>query len=281
MSAVSTTSSPGSGVIALMQTYAAIIGRDQGSPPPSGTSNSSDSHDRDPATNVQLSDHVKTTLAQAKTDQALADRLQSLVEAHRAGNGGDGVSTATAQPSGNGGNSSTDVDKAFAQLSGEDAPTSTVTTNSAPIFTPVEPARSFTNTLQAGGYSISVTANARTGAFNTLVTSSDGSGAYDIRFGQSAGGGGSFGTHNILEGDFQTGNVEYVTVGGGEAAAASVTASSAAGTASTTVAAAQSNSVTFAIDFTTGSIETVQTQASFSSTTKQVGPPTPPLSILA
>jgi hypothetical protein len=75
--------------------------------------------------------------------------------------------------------------------------------------------------------------------------------------------------------------VGYVTVGCGEAAAASVTASSAAGTASTTVVAAQSNSVTFAINFTTGSIETMQTQASYSSTTKQVGPPTPPLSILA
>jgi hypothetical protein len=281
MSAISTTSSPGSGVIALMQTYAGIMGRDHGSPPPSNPSNSSDSDDRDPATNVQLSDHVKTTLAQAKTNQALADQLHSLVAAHRAGNAGSGISTATAQSSGNSDSSSTDVNKAFAQLSGEDEPTSAVTTNSAPTFTPVEPARSFTNTLQAGGYSISVTANARTGAFVTLVTSSDGSGAYDIRFGQSSGGGGSFGTHNILEGDFQTGNVQYVTVGGGEAAAASVTASSAAGTASTTVVAAQSNSVTFAINFTTGSIATVQTQASFSSTTKQVGPPNPLLSILA
>jgi hypothetical protein len=82
-------------------------------------------------------------------------------------------------------------------------------------------------------------------------------------------------------GGYQTGNVEYFVFTQNDAAAVGVTSSSNAGVPSASAAAAHSASVTIAIDFTTGSIQMTQSEASLASTTAQIGRPSSPLSIVA
>ena len=85
------------------------------SPPASDATGGSNNDDRGAATNVQLSDSVKATLAKAKADQALADQLQSLVEAQRTGG------TGNLSPAGDGSKTDSDIDQAFERLSGGNA----------------------------------------------------------------------------------------------------------------------------------------------------------------
>jgi hypothetical protein len=266
MSAVSTTSASGNGIAALLLAGTAPS-VPASNPPISAASNAPAGDDRGAATHVQLSDNVKAILAKAMTDQVAADRLQSFVEIRRTGSAG------SSQPA----SDSSKIDKAFQQLSG-----SGQTTDSAAALSPVEPAHSFSNSLQAGGFSVSVTANAQTGAFSTVVNGPNGLSFYDKRFGQNGEAAGGFGLQpGMSGGEYQTGNVEYFTFTQNDAAAAAVTTLSNAGVASASAAAAHSASVTIAIDFTTGSIQMTQSEASLTSTTAQISRPTSPLSILA
>ena len=124
-------------------------------------------------------------------------------------------------------------------------------TNSAAL----NPAVSFSNTLQIGGFSISVRADAATGAYATVVNGPDGFHYLSKGWGSGGGwaGGGPTGPGTSLSGS-QSGNVQTITISRNVAAEADVTASSGAGTVSASVSSAESDSVTFAIDFSTGTI---------------------------
>jgi hypothetical protein len=229
------------------------------SDPASGAvANSAGSENRGPATNVDLSDEVKALLAKAETDQVVADRLKSLVQAHQTGSNRNSVSEAE---------SKAEVDQAFQHLTGGDGPAP----ERSQALGPVEPAINFSDHTQIAGFSVSVTADAGSGAFSTVVNGPDGLSFFDKRFGRGDEVSGSEGVEpGITVGSYQAGNVEYVTFTQDETATESVTASSNSQSAAASAAAAHSYAVTFAIDFTTGSIQTTQSDVSGVSATAQV-----------
>src|SRR5262245_35025106 len=169
------------------------------------------------ATQVELSDAVKTILAKASSDMAAAGGLQAFVESRR-GN-------ANANPySASGGGARKDVNTTFQQLTGG---SNGATTDSTDGLAPVEPARSFSSQLQFGGVSVSVSANARDGSFSTEVNGPNGLHMFDKRFGESAGVGGFSGLKpGMTAGESQRGNVEYITFAESDAAAVSASTSS-------------------------------------------------------
>lgn len=96
-------------------------------------------------------------------------------------------------------------------------------------------------------------------------------GFFDKRFGESGEVSGFQGLRPGLSAQSsQVGNVEYVTFAQNDAAAASVTATSGASSISKSAAAVHSGSVTIAIDFTSGSIQLMQTDALATSTATQI-----------
>jgi hypothetical protein len=229
-----------------------------------------------PATIIDLSDHAKSILARAETDQVVADRLQAFVQSRRAGATASAPSTsAKSNPPAGGGSK---VDQAFAQLTA----VSVNLTDQPPSFAPVEPAKDFSSSLSFEGYTLSVSADAGTGAFSAALDGSKGTIWTDQRFGQNGevAGGTAIPVPGGGVGDAQIGNFEYVTVFQAAAEATNVTASSDAGTISESAASAQSTSLTFAIDFTTGAIHAVKSEQSVAATSAQFAPGRP-LSILA
>ena len=68
------------------------------------------------------------------------------------------------------------------------------------------------------------------------------------------------------------GNVEYITFNQSAATATSTIASTDAQTAATATSVSQVTQTTFAVDFTTGAIHALQTEAYASSASAQVGP---------
>ena len=73
MSALGATSPAGSNLAALIA--ANVPSSPPSNPPPSALADTAAGNDRGPPTNIQLSDKVKSILARAETDQAVADRL--------------------------------------------------------------------------------------------------------------------------------------------------------------------------------------------------------------
>jgi hypothetical protein len=267
MSAVAATSLTGSNLAGLIP--ANTPSSSSADPASSDASNPATGDSRGPPTNVELSDKVKAILAEAKTDQSVAERLQAFVQSRRADNGEGPQADAE---------SKTDIDKAFQRLTGSDAQPA----DSSSASGPVEPTIDFSDQAQIGGFSVSVTADAKTGAFSTVINGPDGLSFFDKRFGQGDGVSGFQGSGpGITEGEYQVGNVEYVSFTQSEAAAVSVTASSGSESVAASAAAAHSYSVTFAIDFTTGSIQATQSDVSTASVTAQVSQGTPPLSVVA
>ena len=127
-----------------------------------------------------------------------------------------------------------------------------------------------------------MTADAKTGAFTTIINGPDGLSFSDQRFGRGDEVSGSQGVGpGTAVGSYQAGNVEYVTFTQSEAASVSFSASSDAETVAASAAAAHSYTVTFAIDFTTGSIQTTQSDVSTASVTAQVSQGNSPLSVVA
>ena len=267
MSALGATSPAGSNLAALIA--ANVPSSPPSNPPPSALADTAAGNDRGPPTNIQLSDKVKSILARAETDQAVADRLKSFVQKQRTGGTGSAPTEA---------GSKTDIAVAFQHLSGssDQAP------DSSQAFSPVEPAISFSNHAQFGGFSVSVTADAATGSFSTVVNGPGGVSFFDKRFGRSAGvAGGTAPAPDITVGSEQTGNVQYITFTRSDSAAASATASSGPDSVTASATEAQVSSVTFAIDFTTGAIQVTQADASTASATAQVNQRRSPLSIVA
>ena len=213
-----------------------------------------DGTDRGPATNVQLSDKVKAILAKASTDAAVAARLQSFVQDHRTtdaatASSGDDSSSSTTQTA--------NVDQAFAQLTDSSAQQAD-TENSGPITA----AHDFSNGVKFDGFTVGVMASAETGSYRIEMMGPNGLSYYDFRFGTSdEAGGGSFGSSGASVGSSQQGNVEYINVTQNVAAATSTTASTGAESASSSAAVAQTDQITFAIDFSTGSIQATETSS--------------------
>jgi hypothetical protein len=234
---------------------------------------------------VQLSDKVKAILAEAKTDQSVAERLQAFVQSRRADKGEGAQADA---------GSKTDIDKAFQQLTGGNtqvvdgtqtpslAPSPAPSSVPSPAPSPVEPAINFADQAQIAGFSVAVTADAKTGAFTTIINGPDGLSFSDQRFGRGDEVGGSQGVGpGTAVGSYQAGNVEYVTFTQSEAASVSFSTSSDAETVAASAAAAHSYTATFAIDFTTGSIQVTQSDISTASVTAQISQGNSSLSIVA
>jgi len=107
MSALGATSPAGSNLAALIA--ANVPSSPPSNPPPSALADTAAGNDRGPPTNIQLSDKVKSILARAETDQAVADRLKSFVQKQRTGGTGSAPTEA---------GSKTDIAVAFQHLSG-------------------------------------------------------------------------------------------------------------------------------------------------------------------
>ncbi|HWZ08897.1 MAG TPA: hypothetical protein VNY53_18545 [Bradyrhizobium sp.] len=279
MSAIGTVSATGSNLAGLLpantQPSSSV---DSAS---SDASNTVTGEGRGPATDVQLSDKVKAILAEAKTDQSVAERLQAFVQSRRADKGEGAQADA---------GSKTDIDKAFQQLTGGNTqvvdgtqtPSPAQSPAPSPVPSPVEPAVNFSDQAQIAGFSVAVTADAKTGAFTTIINGPDGLSFSDQRFGRGDEVGGSQGVGpGTAVGSYQAGNVEYVTFTQSEAVSVSFSASSDAETVAASAAAAHSYTVTFAIDFTTGSIQATQSDVSTASVTAQVSQGNSPLSVVA
>jgi hypothetical protein len=145
----------------------------------------------------------------------------------------------------------------------------------------LNPSVSFANSLQIGGFSISVRADASSGSYATVINGPDGFHYLSKGWGSGGGwaGGGPIGPGMSLSGS-QSGNVQTITISRNVASEADMTASTDAGTVSASVSSAESDQLTFTIDFSTGTISAsdasvTQTSASLSASAKQ------PLSIQA
>jgi hypothetical protein len=244
---------------------------------PSGTADATSDPTRNPATRVDLSDKIKGILARASTDQDVANRLKAFVEAHRANNSngtgntnGNGQSTGSAQDSSSSGQSSTtSVSEAFAQLSG-----GTQAPDGSQDYAPVDVAKNFATGLKSDGYTISAVARASDGSFQVEIMGPDGKSFLDRRFGttgefSSFGGIGAGGSAQ----SYQQGNKEYITFAQNTAASTSVSASSSAGSVSATSSGTLSDSVTFVVDFSSGSISMVHAESLSVSTAVQINKP--------
>jgi hypothetical protein len=263
MSVSTVTSSTGSSLAALLS--AGTPSAPSSDLASSNTLDATPGDNRRSATNVQLSDQVKATLAQAESNKSVAQKLQTLVEAGRAG-GSENPKTSA------GSKSTTDVDQEFQALSGgTDA-------GSAQTPAPVQVVRSFDSGLKSDGYTISAIASDQSGSSRIQIVGPNGFSFLDEHFGWSdefvTGSGSGYS-------DYQAGNVEYISTAGGAAASSSTTTSSSAGSTSSSSSAAQASTTTIAINFTTGQISVAQAAAAQATTTAQVRQPTPSFSTVA
>lgn len=202
---------------------------------------------------------MKAILVQAKTNQAAAERLQALVEARRTDVDANASSTS---PGSTTEQKKADIDKSFERLTGGPQ-----ASDSAADFSPVDPAHDFINGAKFEGFTLSVAARARDGSYRTELIGPDGLSFFDFRFGRSAEATGFSGLKpGWSAAESQQGNVEYITLSYNAVAAASTTVSSDAGTASASTVGARSSQITFAIDFTTGTIQASKTDSLITST---------------
>jgi hypothetical protein len=273
MSAIGTVSATGSNLAGLLPANTPSSSSTDPASSDASKTATSGSGSRGPATDVQLSDKVKAILAEARTDQSVAERLQAFVQSRRADNG-EGAQVDAG--------SKTDIDKAFQQLTGANAQVADGAQTPTPVPSPVEPAINFADQVQIGGFSVAVTADAKTGAFTTVINGPNGLSFSDQRFGRGDEVSGSQGVGpGTTVGSYQAGNVEYITFTQSEAAVVSVSASSGAETVAASAAAAHSYTATFAIDFATGSIQATQSDISTASVTAQISQGNSSLSVVA
>jgi hypothetical protein len=262
VSAIGATTSYASDISALLLSNSSDASTADPASPTTQSAPASDpnSSDRGPATSVQLSDKVKAILAQASSDAVVAARLENFVQSQSTN------SAATSQSSDSDGSSSTtattDVNQAFAQLTDSSAQPD------ADSSGPVEAAHDFSNGVKFGGYTLGVVASAESGSSRIQLIGPNGLSFFDFRFGTSdeASGASGVGPGTSISSS-QQGNVEYITINQSEAASASATVSTGNQTASSSAAIAQTSQVTFAIDFSTGSIQATETNSLMASST--------------
>jgi hypothetical protein len=259
MATISNSSSGNAAIAAL------LANAGTSSPPAAGAAAPDDSAgaDRGPATQVQLSDQVKAILAKANDDATAAERLKAFVQSRRAGGTTD-TSPANASKSDA---QTTDVNRAFAQLTGG--------SNAQPgadDLAPVKAAHDFSNGVTFNGYTLGVMASAESGSSRIELQGPNGLSFYDFRFGWSDEASGISGVEpGMTVSSIQKGNVEYISISQSQATVSSTTVSTGSQNASSSAALAYSSQVTFAIDFSTGSIRATEsdvlTAASARSTT--------------
>jgi len=262
MSTIGTATSYASDISALLLSNSSDASTADSASPTTQSAPASDpsGSDRGPATSVQLSDKVKAILAQASSDAVVAARLENFVQSQSANNAatpqssnGDS-SSSTTQP--------TDVNQAFAQLTGSSAQPADDSSG------PVEAAHDFSNGVKFGGYTLGVVASAESGSSRIQLIGPNGLSFFDFRFGTSdeVSGASGVGPGTSISSS-QQGNVEYITISQSEAASASTTVSTGNQTASSSAAIAQTSQLTFAIDFSTGSIQATETSSLTASST--------------
>ena len=139
----------------------------------------------------------------------------------------------------------------------------------------LNPAVSFSSSLQIGGFSISVRADATTGAYATTINGPGGFHYLSKGWASGSGwsGGGSVGP-GMTAGASQSGNVQTISISRNVAAESDATISDGTNTASASVTSAESDNITFAIDFTTGTIaasesSTIENSVSVSASAQQ------------
>ena len=139
----------------------------------------------------------------------------------------------------------------------------------------LNPAVSFSNTLQIGDFSISVRADATSGAYATTINGPDGLHYLSKGWGSGGGwaGGGPVTPGMSLSGS-QSGNVQTITISRNVATESDASISDGTNSASASITSAESDSITFAIDFSTGTItaseaSVTQTSASVSASAQQ------------
>jgi hypothetical protein len=137
----------------------------------------------------------------------------------------------------------------------------------------VAPKLNFSNSIQSGGFTLSVTANAEQGSYNLSI---DGPNGFQITadqldHGEAGGGSGvtPLGMSTGPTGDTAADNVISITVYTDIAASATEAVSSAAGSSSQTDANAETAAYTFTIDFNTGALSVAQSSVSASTTATQ------------
>lgn len=241
---------------------------------PAAPDPSSDGSERGPATNVQLSDKVKSILAQANSDAVVAQRLQTFVQSRETGSSSsDGSSNSSATSE----STTIDVNESFAELSGN---TQAATDPSGQA--PVQVVKSFATGLKADGYTVSAMASDIDGSSRIIIFGTNGFNFLNEHFGaEDEASNGTAPTDGGSVSEYETGNVEYVTINQASAAATSAQTSSAAGTASVSSTASQSSSVTIAVDFNTGQVSLTETVATSAATTAQITQPSPSFSTFA
>jgi hypothetical protein len=241
-----------------------------------------------PATVVTLSDQAKAAVAKAQSDQAVADRLQAYVEAHRV----DATKTtatgslqsildtntqpADPQPTTGG----SKVEAIVAQI------TTLASANQPQPFQTFTPTKSLSNSVTFNGYTLTLDTNASTQYYG-IELSGNGVQAFNKHFGPSDGAGGSSGSPpgvGISIGMANSNNEaeDAITITQNLATATSASTSSSSGSSiSTSSVNAQSSSITFLVNYATGRISVAQSAASVSAQSTSVGSPGSTLSTFA
>lgn len=232
------------------------------------------------ATVLDLSDHAKSVIAKAKSDQAVAARVAAFAAAARAGTGGASGSnnfrpiTTLAidlppddltglSPQGN-----------FSSRDGTIWATNTVSTEPGAAhvaFVPtVEPMIDFSSRLQAGGFSITAKGNVNDGTYAVDIEGPDGFAWSDVRSTPGAGldnrvAGSVPPGSGYIESAPGPGNTQTIHFYENSTSGASVTASSDAGTLSVAEASTRTLMATVSINFSTGMIQMQSSSASATS----------------
>ena len=276
MSAIGTATSYASDISSLLLSSSSDTSTTAGPPtaaPPTASAPASDSNDRGPATSLQLSDKVKSILAQASSDAVVAERLQAFVQSrHTGGGSSDGSSDGSSTSQ----SATIDVNQSFAELSGNAG-----SSGASDIDQPVQVVKSFDTGLKADGYTISAMASGIDGSSRIIIFGTNGFNFLDEHFGSEDEASNGQAAPGTTFSEVQRGNVEYVTINQASAAATSVQTSSAAGSTSASSIASQSSTVTIAVDFSTGAVSLTQAVATSVATTAQITQPSPSFSTLA
>lgn len=242
-----------------------------------------------PATVVTLSDQAKAAAAKAQSDQAVADRLQAYVEAHRVNVNKTtatdslqsildaGIPPADAQPAQP--TTGAKVEAIVAQIK------ATADAGQPQPFQTFTPEKSLSNSVTFDGFTLTLDTNAGTQYYG-IELSGNGVEAFNKHFGPSAGAGGSsapppgvgisIGTHGNNEA------LDAITITQNLATASSASiSSSSAGSVSTSSVNAQSSSITFLVNYATGQIRVQESAVSVSAQSTSVASPGSTLSTFA
>jgi hypothetical protein len=224
-----------------------------------------------PATFVELSDHAREVLARNSAEQVAAAQLQSFVESRRDGGkggfGSGGLGSGYILVSGGIPTSPSTGNEYAAEFGTQDGsmygilvtptePGSAVAT----VLPIVTPKVSFSNQVQAGGFTVSAAGDASNGTYSIQIDGPDGFQWSDQQLDPNLGQGVISGSLPPVPGALITatpgpGNIETITFSANGATAESVSASSGSGTVSMSTASALTLSETVSIDFSTGEIE--------------------------